>query len=420
MKSFNKIFFTLIFLLFFFFSYQGVEAYACPNYTFSQNLAKGAKSPDVKVIQEILNLDKRTVVAYSGPGSKGSETTVFGTATRESLKRFQALFIEFIGVADGKFNSKTRTVMNSVCKGPFFTGGGGSVYDLDPKDSLPPIVGVAAISQTSVDIPFRAYIASSEAIKTPTLTGLIISGATASDLRKTSSTTFSFLVTPNIDVSGVITIQIEADSIEDLAGNTNPTASNEWVVYVVNNNVVSTTTIELPIIDLPVIATSTDCSTVASVSVYDYTNPCYGRVPTVDPNASGQPEQPGQSNLDLILNLLTGLLKGFTGLGGAGTGAAGGTEAGGVGTPSGVCMCPPLQGQPTVLLAGLKGPSGGALATPCPGAGNYVGRTLPPPPICGRLFIPKTGQCVNPNMNSLGVVMTATVGACGPTWSWNN
>jgi hypothetical protein len=413
MKTFNKIFLTFTFLLFFFFSYQGVEAYACPNYTFGQNLAKGANSPDVKVIQEILNLDKRTVVAYSGPGSKGSETTVFGTATRESLKRFQALFIEFIGVADGKFNSKTRTVMNSVCKGPFFTGGGGSVYDLDPKDSLPPIIGVAAVSQTSVDIPFRAYIASSEAIKTPTLTGLIISGAIASDLRKTSSTTFSFLVTPNIDVAGVITIQIEADSIEDLAGNTNPVASNEWVVSVIRI-IDPTATITLPEIDFPTIATSTDCSTVASVSVYDYTNPCYGRVPTVDPNAGGQTEQPGQSSMDLIMNLLTGLLKGFTGLGGTGGTGGAGVDAGGIGTTPGFCAC--AAGQTTIGLVGIKGPSGRFINTANPGLGNYTGKVLlTPPAICGQLIV--KGKCVNEKADNTGQIV---IGVLPPptTFMW--
>jgi hypothetical protein len=126
----NNLFFVLLFSFFaIIFSYNFAFAYICPDYVFNKDLQYGDTYEDVVAIQEILNLDSRTVVALSGPGSKGQETGFFGKATRSSLKRFQALFIEYIGLADGKFNAKTRVSMNAVCKGPFFTNGTGNVFD---------------------------------------------------------------------------------------------------------------------------------------------------------------------------------------------------------------------------------------------------------------------------------------------------
>lgn len=412
-----------------------VMAYACPNYKFERNIEKNTYDPDVRVIQEILNLDQRTVVAYSGPGSKGKETTMLGKATRESLKRFQALFIEYIGVADGKFNEKTRLVMNNVCQGPFFTGGGKSVYDLSANasgDVIPPVVGVASQETAQVDTPFRAYLGASEAIKTPSLTSFMVEGAVISDIRKTSSTTFNYLVTPNPNNFAFISIQIEADTIEDLAGNKNSKASNEWKIKVLpgTGTVNPTTTlpiIDFPIIDLPTIGTSTtDCSSVASVSVDDYTNPCYGKVPTTFPQTSDTSSGGGGMDLGQIMQFVTGFLKGFTGLG-SGTGGSS-LSGGGIGTLPGYCVCTPdtippgtLTGQPTILLTpkGGTSPGGRYLMTLNPGAGNYTGFTSPfPGGVCGqRIQITNSRRiCVNPLSDNTGGVV---VGALPPKPSFN-
>lgn len=386
-----------------------LAGYLCPDYEFTKNLVKGANSRDVFAIQQILNADRRTTVTYSGPGSKGHETYVYGVATREALKRFQALFIEYIGVADGKFNTSTRLVMNNVCKGPFFSGKSKNVYDISAtssatttlklKDTNPPIVGIASLSTTTIDLPFRAFIASNEPIKTPTLSGLIVVGATAGDMRKTSPTTFSFLVTPNLDVRDKITLQFEADSISDLAGNKNPTASNEWTIYIVgpgttpipnpNPGTTSTPTIptipniDIPNIDLPTNPASpsgTNCAS-QTVSVYDYTNPCYGKSPTTnpsqDPNQNG--EQGGGSGSQ-IMQMLQGLMQGLTGMGRGGS-----QDAGGKSTPD-ACGCP---GNTAVTLAGLYGPSGPCNSTANPyGGPDYVGKVTPGPNVCG-MGIPK-------------------------------
>jgi hypothetical protein len=202
-------------------------------------MVQGARGADVQLVQQILNLDYRTRVAPSGVGSKGYETQLYGIATREALKRFQALFIELIGVADGKFNSRTMTVMNAVCKGPYFTGGGGGVYGgidgttststtTNQTDTTGPVVTISAPTPGFTDESFRVWIIANEPIKTFNLESFISLGsANLSDLRKESPTTYKVLVTPSKLAAHTISLQIEADAIQDLAGNKNTNASNE-------------------------------------------------------------------------------------------------------------------------------------------------------------------------------------------------
>lgn len=223
--------------------YYTTSAPKCPDYTFSRTMVQGASGEDVKLIQQILNLDYRTRVAPSGVGSKDRETYMYGVATREALKRFQALFIELIGSADGKFNSRTLTVMNAVCKGPYFTGGGGTVFGgIDgtnststatttpavQTDTTGPVVTISAPTPGFTDEPFRLWIVANEPIKAFNLDSFIIlGGANLSDLRKESPTTYKVLVAPGKLTSHTISLQLEADAIQDLAGNKNPNASNE-------------------------------------------------------------------------------------------------------------------------------------------------------------------------------------------------
>lgn len=391
---FSKIVF-IFFLIFFFlpkYSFaQDVQSnslyespYACPNFEFIKNMQKGTVDEDVFVLQQILNLDKRTLVAQTGPGSKGKESITFGNATRDALKRFQALFIEYIEVADGKFNQKTKTVMNNVCKGPFFTGLGGNVYDqaTTSNDTVGPVIAIAGPKAINELDPFRAYIAANEPIKTPNLSGLIIEGATAGDVRKTSSTTYTFLVTPNEDVKEKITIQFEADSVVDLAGNKNEIASNEWEILVDREQVLgSSTTTDTSILDdilnsvVNTIATSTDCSTVGSVSMYDYTNPCYGRAPiSSDPNSSQEEKKKDDSMMQMLQGLIQGLMQAL-GKGGTG-GGIGGDAAGacsGIPTAQYSPIGPGIGGRTDV--SGIDGGAGN----------NYTGfGQLPPGPIYGE------------------------------------
>jgi hypothetical protein len=72
------------------------------------------------------------------------------------------------------------------------------------------------------------YIYGNEPIKAPALSSFIIDGgATLSDLRKESPTTYKVLVTPGKVTDHTIKIQLEADAIVDIAGNKSQFASNE-------------------------------------------------------------------------------------------------------------------------------------------------------------------------------------------------
>jgi peptidoglycan hydrolase-like protein with peptidoglycan-binding domain len=207
---------------------------SCPSYNFTRSLQQGDRGPDVKLIQKILNLDNRTPVAVSGIGSKGNETELYGVATREAVKRFQALFIELIGVADGKVNGRTITVLNSVCKGPYFTGGSGGIYDINApattnsKDSVNPSITISAPSNVYTGESYRAWIYASEAISAPNLSSFIISeGAALSDLRKENPSTYKLLITPSKTATHTVSIQLEAESVMDVSGNKNIYSSNE-------------------------------------------------------------------------------------------------------------------------------------------------------------------------------------------------
>ncbi len=57
-------------------------------YTLTRNLKLGDASPEVKMLQQILNTLGFTI-AKTGVGSAGNETTTFGAMTRTALRRFQ-------------------------------------------------------------------------------------------------------------------------------------------------------------------------------------------------------------------------------------------------------------------------------------------------------------------------------------------
>jgi hypothetical protein len=59
-----------------------------PGFRFTRELKTGSLGDDVKALQLFLN-SNGFLVAASGPGSKGKETTRFGAGTREALRRYQ-------------------------------------------------------------------------------------------------------------------------------------------------------------------------------------------------------------------------------------------------------------------------------------------------------------------------------------------
>lgn len=82
--------------------------------TFSRTLKLGMKGEDVRALQQFLNADIETRVAWSGAGSRGSETDYFGPATKRALTKFQekhrAEILTQLGLAQGTgvLGEKTR------------------------------------------------------------------------------------------------------------------------------------------------------------------------------------------------------------------------------------------------------------------------------------------------------------------------
>lgn len=247
--------------------YNGSEL-SCP-YAFERDLAIGTKGEDVKLLQILLNSDKRTMIAVSGTGSQGQETTLFGPATKDAIKRFQALFIEYVGVANGRFGPKTRTVMNAICNGEnkpstnsVSNSENGNVYtnvvsvqkDASPtgivtvvptgnsNDKISPRVSLSAnLNTVEIGTNFKVVVNASEEIAKFTAESVIIDGGSVKEVRKLSKVSYSITITPNDDAKNVM-VQIEAEKINDLAGNLNEYASNEINVKVTGSAIAGTAT----------------------------------------------------------------------------------------------------------------------------------------------------------------------------------
>jgi peptidoglycan hydrolase-like protein with peptidoglycan-binding domain len=82
---------NLAILLFFSFLIPGTS-FSQSTFSFSSNLSLGAKGVDVLELQKALNMDTRTAVAFSGPGSLGEETDYFGALTRLAVIKFQEIY----------------------------------------------------------------------------------------------------------------------------------------------------------------------------------------------------------------------------------------------------------------------------------------------------------------------------------------
>ena len=78
-------------------------------FIFKKDLKLNVASLDVKELQKYLNASGFTV-AKSGAGSKGKETTKFGSATKAALIKFQKA--KKISPANGIFGTSTRKVIN--------------------------------------------------------------------------------------------------------------------------------------------------------------------------------------------------------------------------------------------------------------------------------------------------------------------
>ncbi|MCR4325246.1 MAG: glycosyl hydrolase family 18 protein [Patescibacteria group bacterium] len=86
---------------------------------FTRGLDFGATGDDVRRLQELLNTDTDTLVAESGAGSPGRETSYFGPATTHAVEKFQIKY----GIAKagnpgyGYVGPKTRAKLNQQLAG---------------------------------------------------------------------------------------------------------------------------------------------------------------------------------------------------------------------------------------------------------------------------------------------------------------
>lgn len=85
----------------------------------SRNLYFGLSGNDVLLLQKTLNLDTDTAVSVSGAGSIGNETTFFGKATENAVKRFQNKHKkEILGISgairDGVVDAGTKALLQNI------------------------------------------------------------------------------------------------------------------------------------------------------------------------------------------------------------------------------------------------------------------------------------------------------------------
>ncbi len=78
------------------------------NYTLSRDLKLGSTGEDVRVLQKFLNTHG-ALVAQTGAGSAGNETTYFGPATKKALALYQAK--KGINPTSGYFGPLTRSMV---------------------------------------------------------------------------------------------------------------------------------------------------------------------------------------------------------------------------------------------------------------------------------------------------------------------
>jgi hypothetical protein len=106
------------------------------SYTFTRSLSQGSTGADVMNLQKFLNMSSDTMVAASGAGSAGMETSYYGPATAAAVSKFQTKYSADILVPSGLtsptgyFGPATMAKANALCAAGGSTGGTGSTGGL--------------------------------------------------------------------------------------------------------------------------------------------------------------------------------------------------------------------------------------------------------------------------------------------------
>lgn len=105
-------------------------------YTFNTNLTIGSTGADVVNLQKVLNMSPDTMVASSGAGSPGMETSYFGDMTKAAVMKFQTKYE--ITPAAGYVGSITRATLNKITSEQAYS-----------SSSNPATVSVKSVSSSS-------------------------------------------------------------------------------------------------------------------------------------------------------------------------------------------------------------------------------------------------------------------------------
>ena len=162
------------------------------NYMFNTNMKQGSRGTDVMNLQKVLNMYPQTMVAESGAGSPGMETSTFGPATKRAVNKFQALHLVELGITapTGNVFAGTRGLLNQVCSGSVSTNPGNT----NPGNNNP---------GTVVSGPVSAMIAMNQP------TGMIVanqSGARLADITFSGNGTVTNVQLQRIGVSADATL----------------------------------------------------------------------------------------------------------------------------------------------------------------------------------------------------------------------
>lgn len=126
-------------------------------YTFNVNLTIGSKGADVMNLQKVLNSDSATMVAATGAGSPGLETSTFGPLTQSAVIKFQKKYgitpaVGYVGpVTRAKLNSMGGTTTGGTTTTPPVSVGTGLMVSggTQPAAQLAPL-GAARVPFTNI------------------------------------------------------------------------------------------------------------------------------------------------------------------------------------------------------------------------------------------------------------------------------